>query len=161
MRTRLLLIATIVFSLDGLTKWLVKRTIPVDSSVEVIPGVFRLTHLENPGIAFSMFADSAGPWPNRFLVLLSIAAVVVVGALLWKRGRVMSRANLALALFLGGTLGNLYDRATRGMVTDFLDVFIGSHHWPAFNVADSAIVIGALLLLSQIFLAPREEKMAG
>jgi len=161
MHKYLLLIATIVFSLDGFTKWLVKTTIPLDGSIEVIPGLFHITHLENRGVAFSMFADSPGPWLSRFLVLLSLAAVVLVGILLWKRGTVMNRTTVALALFLGGTLGNLYDRLTRGQVTDFLDVFVGSHHWPAFNVADSAIVAGALLLISQIFLAPQEEKMAG
>lgn len=161
MHKYLLLIATIVFSLDGFTKWLVKTTIPLDGGIEVIPGLFHITHLENRGVAFSMFADSPGPWLSRFLVLLSLAAVVLVGILLWKRGTVMNRTTVALALFLGGTLGNLYDRLTRGQVTDFLDVFVGSHHWPAFNVADSAIVAGALLLISQIFLAPQEEKMAG
>jgi signal peptidase II len=161
MRKYLLLISLAVFSLDALTKWLVKTTIPLDSSIDVIPGLFRLTHLENRGAAFSMFADSLGPWPNRLLALLSLAAVVVVSLFLWKRGKRMSRITLALALFLGGTLGNLYDRLTRGVVTDFLDVFVGSHHWPAFNVADSAIVAGVLLMISQIFLAQQEGKVAG
>jgi signal peptidase II len=161
MHNYLLFIAAVVFALDGFTKWWVKTTIPVDTSINVIPGLFRLTHLENRGVAFSMFADSPGPWPNRLLVLVSFAAVVLIGTLLWKRGQVMNRTTFSLALFLGGTLGNLYDRLTRGMVTDFLDFFVGSHHWPAFNVADSAIVVGVLLLISEILLPPQKEKVPG
>ena len=153
-----LLIAAAVFLLDALTKRWVKATIPLNGSIEVIPGLFRLTHLENTGAAFSMFADSPGPWPNRLLVLFGLTAMVVIGIFLWRRGRGMNRTNLSLALFLGGTLGNLFDRVTRGQVTDFLDVFIGHHHWPPFNVADSAVVLGALLLLSEIVWTPRRDK---
>jgi len=159
MRKYLLLISLAVFSVDAFTKWLVKTTIPLENSIDVIPGFFRLTHLENKGAAFSMFGDSAGLWPNRVFALLALGAVVVIGILLWKRGQRMSRANVALALFIGGTLGNLYDRLMRGRVTDFLDFFVGSHHWPAFNVADSAIVVGVLLLISGIFQAHKDEAL--
>jgi signal peptidase II len=155
MRKCHLLIAALVLTLDRFSKWLVVRKIPLYGGVDVIPGLFRITHLENPGAAFSLFADFSGPWTNWLLELFSLAAVVVIAVLLWRS------ANVSLALVLGGTLGNLWDRLGRGRVTDFLDLFIGTHHWPPFNVADSAIVAGALLMLSKIFLAPQGKKAAG
>ncbi|HMF90492.1 MAG TPA: signal peptidase II, partial [Candidatus Angelobacter sp.] len=80
----------------------------------------------------------------------------VVSLFLWKSGGKLNPTTIALSLILGGALGNLWDRVTKGTITDFLDFYIGSHHFPAFNIADSAVVIGGLLLLSPIFLTPRE-----
>jgi signal peptidase II len=151
MRKYLLLISGAILALDLLTKSLVKQRIPLYGDVDIIPGLFRLTHLENTGAAFSLFADSASPWVGRMLVLFSLAALAVISYLLWQRGATIDLASIALALFLAGTLGNLCDRLVRGKVTDFLDFYIGSHHWPPFNVADSAIVLGALLLAGRVF----------
>jgi signal peptidase II len=146
MRKYLLFISAVIFALDALTKWLVRQKIPLDGNIDIIPGLFRLTHLENTGAAFSLFADSPGPWAGRFLVLFSLIALVVISVLLWRNGTVINVTTVSLALFLGGTLGNLCDRLVRGRVTDFLDFYVSPHHWPPFNVADSAIVVGALLL---------------
>jgi signal peptidase II len=157
MRRYLLLISAIVFALDAFTKWLVKEKLPLESNIDLIPGLFRLTHLENPGAAFSLFADSPGPWPGRVLVLFSLIALVVISVLLWRHGTAINVTTVSLALFLGGTLGNLCDRMLRGRVTDFLDFYVGPHHWPPFNVADSAIVVGALLLAGKVFFASRKE----
>ncbi len=154
MRKYLLLISGLIFALDGFTKWLVKAKIPLYGSVDVIPGLFRITHLENTGAAFSLFADSPGPWAGRLLIVFSLTALVVISILLC----VISVTTVSLALFLGGTLGNLCDRLAQGRVTDFLDVYVGAHHWPPFNIADSAIVVGALLLAWRALFAPARAK---
>ncbi|HZE25636.1 MAG TPA: signal peptidase II [Blattabacteriaceae bacterium] len=146
MPKRPLLIALAVLLLDRLTKWAIAQTIPLEDAVNIIPGFFRLTHLENTGAAFSLFADSPSPFRTTLLIGFSVAALAVVSVLLWKDRTIFHSGTLALSLILGGALGNLWDRVSDGKVTDFLDFYIGAHHWPPFNVADSAIVIGALLL---------------
>ncbi len=147
---RHLLIALAVLLLDRFTKWLVIRNIALDDSISIIPGLFRLTHLENPGAAFSIFAESVSPYRTALLVVISLAALAVVGLLLWTRRSSFSVTTVALSLIMGGALGNLWDRVMSGKVTDFLDFYIGSHHWPPFNIADSAIVVGALLLMTRM-----------
>lgn len=147
MLKRHLLIALAVFVLDRVTKLVIMKTIVLDDAISIIPGFFRLTHLENPGAAFSLFAESTSPFRTALLVLFSLAALIVVGVLLWKDRNQFNIVTLSLSLILGGAVGNLWDRLTDGKVTDFLDFYIGIHHWPPFNVADSAIVVGAILLL--------------
>lgn len=159
MRKYHILIATLVVVLDRLTKWIIAQNIMPNDSVDVIPGLFRLTHVQNQGAAFGLFSDSPSEWKVAMLILFSVAALAVVSALLWKNGNAMNTTAIALSLVFGGALGNLWDRVASGRVIDFLDFYIGRHHWPAFNIADSAIVVGALLLLSEIFLAPQEEKV--
>jgi signal peptidase II len=158
MRKYHLIIATLVIGLDRFTKWLVAERISLHDSVDVIPGMFRLTHVQNPGAAFGLFSESPSEWKVAMLILFSVAALAVVSALLWKNGNAMNATAIALSLVFGVAMGNLWDRVASGRVIDFLDFYVGSHHWPAFNLADSAIVIGAVLLLSEIFLAPQEEK---
>jgi signal peptidase II len=147
MPKRPLLIALAVLLLDRITKRVVAQTIPLDDAINIVPGFFRLTHLENTGAAFSLFADSTSPFRTTLLIVFSVAALAVVSVLLWKDRRIFHSGTLALSLILGGALGNLWDRLVDGKVTDFLDFYLGAHHWPPFNVADSAIVVGALLLL--------------
>lgn len=158
MRKYHIMIAAVVVVLDRLTKALVAQRISLHDSVDVVPGLFRLTHVQNPGAAFGLFSESSSEWKVAMLILFSVAALAVVSALLWKNGKAMNATAIALSLVFGGALGNLWDRVLSGRVIDFLDFYIGSHHWPAFNIADSAIVVGALLLLSEIFLSPHEEK---
>jgi signal peptidase II len=158
MRKYHIIIATLIVLCDRMTKWLVAEKIALSDSIDVIPGVFRLTHVQNQGAAFGLFADYPSEWKVAMLILFSVAALAVVSALLWKNGNAMNTTAIALSLVFGGALGNLWDRVVSGRVIDFLDFYVGSHHWPAFNIADSAIVVGALLLLSEIFLAPQEEK---
>src|SRR5579864_749635 len=157
MRTYLLLISASVLVLDRLTKWLVIAKIPLYHEIDVIPGLFRLTHLENPGAAFSLFAETPGPWPGRLLIAFSIAAACVLAYFIWKAGDRLGPLTVCLALFLGGTLGNLWDRILHGRVTDFLDFYVGAHHWPPFNVADSAMVVAATLLAGQVLFGSRKE----
>jgi signal peptidase II len=150
MRRFHLLIAFLVVVLDRATKWIVSRDIPLHDGKQVIPGFFRITHVENRGAAFGLFADSPTQWKIAMLVLFSIVALVVVSTLLWRNSHSMSTTGIGLALILGGALGNLWDRLLNGRVVDFLLFYVGQYQWPAFNVADSAIVVGAGLLVIEI-----------
>lgn len=108
----------------------------------VIPGVFNIVYTRNPGAAFGLLKDA--PEFVRTIVLIGISTVIlgVIAWMLWKE----STGRWPLALIFGGAAGNLYDRLVYGSVTDFIQVFIGSYEWPSFNIADSAITIGAVLL---------------
>lgn len=150
MRKFHLLIAAFVVVLDRVAKLAVERKIPLHDGIQIIPGFFRLTHLENRGAAFGLFADSSSRWTVGTLVLFSVVALLVVSMLLWKNSHTLSTTGVGLSLILGGAIGNLWDRLTAGHVTDFLLFYVKSYQWPAFNVADSAIVIGAGLLVYEI-----------
>lgn len=160
MPKRPLLIALAVLLLDRITKWAIAQTIPLEDAVNIIPGFFRLTHLENTGAAFSLFADSSSPFRTALLIAFSVAALAVVSVLLWKDRHVFHSGTLALSLILGGAVGNLWDRVYTGKVTDFLDFYIGVHHWPPFNVADSAIVVGAALLFMRMLRKDHQSQAA-
>lgn len=151
MRWLMFVIAAMVVLLDRVTKlWIVAHIQP-GHAIVVIPKVFRLTHVLNSGAAFSMFEGSTSPTLVRnVLIGFSIFAVVVVLSLIWKMGRSATLTSVALALILGGAIGNLYDRVRFAYVVDFLEVHIVHYHWPDFNVADSAIVVGACLLLLEM-----------
>jgi len=153
MRKYFFLIAALVLLLDRLTKRVVAANIPLYHNVPVIPGLFRLYHVENPGAAFGLFAEPTAQWKVGALVMFSVLALIVVLALLWKNGHCFSTMTVGLSFILGGAMGNLWDRVFTGHVVDFLDFYIDSYHWPAFNVADSAIVVGAILLVSKIIFA--------
>ena len=150
MRKYFFFIAVIVLLLDRLAKWAIASNIALHDSVVVIPGFLRLTHVQNTGAAFGLFAESSVQWKVGALVSFSILALVIVSALLWKNSHSLSTTTIGLSLILGGTMGNLWDRMVSGHVVDFLDFYVGSYHWPAFNVADSAIVVGAILLVAEI-----------
>ncbi len=156
------LLAMVVLCLDRVSKWYVARDIALHDTVKVITNFFYITHEENRGAAFSLFADSPSQWKMGMLVLFSMVALVIVLGLLWRSSHTMTTTGVGLALILGGALGNLWDRLTSGRVVDFLLVYLGSYPWPAFNVADSAIVIGAGLLVSEVLFSksPAAEKSA-
>ena len=145
-----LFIALTVVLLDRWTKRIVARRIPLYQHIQIIPGFFRLTHTENTGAAFSLFADSTAPWKTGFLIGFSVIALVVVSILLWKNNHAHVITGVALSLIMGGALGNLWDRITSGRVVDFLLVYVKVYQWPVFNLADSAIVVGAGLLVLEI-----------
>src|SRR5271169_5181878 len=150
MRRFHLMIALLVVVLDRATKWLIAKDLSLHDYRQVIPGFFRITHIENRGAAFGLFADSPAQWKIGMLVLFSIVALVVVSTLLWRNSHAMTTTGIGLALILGGAVGNLWDRLLNGRVVDFLLFYIGQYQWPAFNVADSAIVVGAGLLVIEI-----------
>jgi signal peptidase II len=120
---------------------------------EVVRHFIYLVHSRNPGIAFSFFADSHSPWLR---IVLVGGALVVICALAWLlvTGQGGAVTCAGLALLLGGATGNVTDRIIHGAVTDFLEVWIGGYRWPAFNVADSAITIGAILLILDLIFSP-------
>jgi signal peptidase II len=147
----LLLISALVFVADRLTKTWVAHHIVLGGAIPVIPRVLRITHWTNDGAAFSMFADSASPHAVRIgLIVFTLLAATVVFIALLRLGNRITLATVALALILGGAIGNVHDRIAYGSVVDFIEVHINiyhwHYHWPDFNVADSSIVIGACLL---------------
>jgi len=150
-RWLMVVIAALVVVLDRLSKLWVEAHIKLGGAIKVIPNVFRLTHVLNTGAAFSMFEGATSPnLVRNMLVGFSVLAVLVVMGLLWKMGRTITMTSVALSLILGGAIGNLYDRIRFAYVVDFLEVHIYHYHWPDFNVADSAIVVGACLLLLEM-----------
>jgi len=153
MRTYHFLIALLVVVLDRTSKWVVMTHISLHDGIQIIPGFFRLTHEENRGAAFSLFADSPAQWKMVLLVSFSVLALIVVSTLLWRNSHALASTGVGLALIMGGAIGNLWDRLLHGRVIDFLLFYLGRYQWPAFNVADSAIVVGASLLAFEILSA--------
>lgn len=152
----LLAVSALVLVLDQLTKIYVDRTMELYSSITVIEGFFNITYLRNKGAAFGILADSA--WRLPFFLLVSTIAVAVILVVI-KRMRDDQVLNVAsLSLIFSGALGNLIDRVRLGEVIDFLDVHWRGHHWPAFNIADSAICVGVFLLAIEMFQEERREK---
>ncbi|HKV78908.1 MAG TPA: signal peptidase II [Candidatus Sulfotelmatobacter sp.] len=149
-RTTHFLIALFVIFLDRWTKHLAATRLAMYSHIQVIPGFFRITHTENTGAAFSLFADSPSHWKTAMLISFSVVAMIVVSVLLWKQSRALTMTGIALSLILGGAVGNLWDRVASGRVVDFLLFYVKSYQWPVFNLADSAIVVGASLLVLEI-----------
>ena len=153
-------IAAAVVLLDRLTKEVIKSHFSAWESITVIPGFFNIVHTENPGIAFGMLADLVSPWRDVLLVGFSLAVLLVISAVLVRPDPAGAHGPLlraGLALVMGGAFGNLYDRLVHKTVTDFVELHWGAYYFPAFNVADSAITIGACLLLLDMWRA-REKK---
>jgi signal peptidase II len=142
--------------LDRITKRLIETRLSFTDSVRVIPGFFDIIRAQNQGAAFGLFNDSSFEWRTVALVLVSAVAVVVMSILLWNARRLDGRVVAGLALVLGGAAGNEIDRVSSGRVTDFLLFYIGPYQWPAFNVADSGIVIGCGLLLLDMLRPKRQ-----
>ena len=150
-RPILLLVSALVILFDRLSKdWIVKHLQP-GHVIQVIPGIFNISHVLNTGAAFSLMENLPANTVRLGLISFSILAAIIVFTMLWRTGRALTLTSVALALILGGALGNLYDRIRFHHVVDFLAVKIVHYHWPDFNVADSCIVIGACLLLLEIF----------
>jgi signal peptidase II len=145
-------VAAVILVLDQITKNLIKAHVSAWQTLVVIPGFFNIVHAENPGMAFSLLADASGLWRNILLIGLSFSVAGFISILLLRGGATQHwLVRLGLALVLGGALGNLYDRAVHGTVTDFVEIYAGTHFFPAFNVADSAISVGAALLILDIW----------
>lgn len=148
------LTAAVVFVLDRVTKVIVDQRLGAWDTIPLIPGIFNLVHAENRGAAFSLLADAPEQLRRAVLVGLSAAVLAFLLVMIW---RLASPTRwlvwFPLGLVLGGAVGNLYDRVLRGSVTDFLQVFLGSYEWPSFNVADSAISVGACLILLEMWMS--------
>jgi signal peptidase II len=153
----LLLISAVVIVADRLTKNWVSAHIPLGGAIPIIPRFLRITHWTNEGAAFSLFADTASPHVVRWaLVAFTLVAVLAIFIVLLRLGNLLTLTTVALALILGGAIGNVHDRIVYGSVIDFIEIHILSYHWPDFNVADSAVVTGACLLLLDSILPHRK-----
>jgi len=149
-------LAAAVFALDRLTKWIIETRVGFIDRHVIIPDFFEIVHSQNRGAAFGLFAESTSEWRTVLLIGFSAVALVALIVMLWRTPRLDRMTAIALALILGGAMGNVFDRVRWGTVTDFLLFYIGQYQWPAFNAADSAIVIGSSLLLLD-FLKPKRQ----
>lgn len=157
---RWLWVSLAVLAADRATKFAIEHTSPFFRH-SVISDIFVLVHSENPGIAFSMFSESKSAWLAPVLVLISVAVMALIAWMIVK-GRVGgAAAQCGLALILGGAAGNALDRVIHGSVTDFLEVRLWTYIWPAFNLADSAITVGAALVLYELLFGAQQSVAAG
>jgi signal peptidase II len=154
--------AAAIVAADRVSKAYIRASITPYDSVSVVPGWFRIVHTENPGAAFGVLADCDPRLRTVLLVGVAVIVLCVVTGALWNRRGALSSsfARFGLSLILGGAVGNLVDRVTRGTVTDFLELYRGGWSFPAFNVADSAITIGSVLLMLDVLCAPRKPTAA-
>jgi signal peptidase II len=152
-RLRWLILTFVVVFLDRVLKAAIEAKTIEGWRNELVHNFIYLVHSKNTGIAFSIFADGA-PWTRYVLIVGSLIVIAILAWYLVAGSTVSGRAAAGLALLLGGATGNLTDRILRGGVTDFFEVWFGSYRYPAFNVADSAITIGAILILLDV-LVPR------
>ncbi len=156
------LIIFAVAALDRASKLYIRASVSPWEMIPVIPGIFNIVHAENPGAAFSVLADAPEFWRTVLLVGVSLSVMGIIGVMLWRLPPAASALmSTSLALVFGGALGNVWDRIFRGTVTDFVQVFLGSYEFPSFNVADSAITIGAALLVIDLWRgrkAPRDSR---
>ena len=154
-------LAAAVVLLDRGTKVLIKAHFSPWDTWTVVPGIFNIVHTENPGIAFGLLADASNYWWRSVVLIgFSVTVLIAVSTVLLRPANVAALGGLlrtGLSLVMGGAAGNLYDRIVNGTVTDFVEIHAGPYFFPAFNVADSAITIGACLLLLDMW-RTRERK---
>jgi len=156
-RLRWLALTFAVVLLDRLSKAVIEAKTSEGWRHELVRNFIYLVHSENPGIAFSMFAGSNAHWMRFALIAGSLVVIAILAWYLVAGSGVSTRAAAGLALLLGGATGNVTDRIMHGGVTDFFEVLFGSYHYPAFNLADSAITIGAILILVDVILPLKQQ----
>ncbi|MBL7178734.1 MAG: signal peptidase II [Pseudomonadota bacterium] len=147
---KLAVVAGAVIVFDQITKAVILNNLPLYNSVAVIPGLFSLTHIHNPGGAFGFLASQSSNVRNTIFILIATLAVGLIFYFYRQTPKTHPLLASGFALIFGGALGNLIDRLRFGKVVDFLDFYIGNYHWPAFNVADSAISVGVTIFLFHI-----------
>ncbi len=148
----LVFIALIILAADQASKYAVMLELPLSRGLEIIPGYLNIVHVRNPGVVFGMMSEGASHWRVAFLIFVSLMALAIVIWMVRTSPRIEWPLLLAYSLFFGGALGNLIDRIRFGEVIDFVDVHWGTLHWPAFNVADSALTVGAGLFIIHFIL---------
>ncbi|HEY0703774.1 MAG TPA: signal peptidase II [Candidatus Acidoferrales bacterium] len=159
-RPLLLALAVAALAADQLSKFAVDKFVMPGSQRVIIPGFLNVLHTTNPGVAFGLFADSESSWKPLILIGFS---VLVIAMLIWLLATNRAGGHLGqcgIALILGGATGNVLDRFLRHRVTDFIDFYFRGYHWYTFNIADSAIVIGAALVVLELFRDGRETTQA-
>ena len=141
------LLIVLIFALDQVTKQMIVAGFQLGESLTVIPGFFSITYLRNRGGAFGLLAELPDAWRVTFFVVFAVATVAALVQVLRGTARADLVMRLAITSVIGGAIGNLWDRIRYGEVVDFLDVFVRNWHWPAFNVADSFISCGVVLIV--------------
>jgi signal peptidase II len=132
---------------DQVTKYWIMQSMRLHESIPIIPNLFSLTYIRNPGAAFGLLAGSSNAFRMVFFGITSLFALALLGTILFRLPEKDWVGQMSIAGILGGAIGNLIDRLRFGEVIDFLDVYVESYHWPAFNVADSAITVGVACLI--------------
>ena len=143
-------VMALVVPLDQITKFYISSSMSLHDSFPVIDGLFNITYVRNTGAAFGFLAKASPMIRCTFLIAVTVAVILLIIYYIWKIKAEEKLFVFPLSLILGGAVGNLIDRVHFGYVIDFLDFYIGSYHWPAFNVADSAISIGAIILIFEV-----------
>ena len=161
MKSRFLVLSALVLAVDQWSKWWIEATLEQHERLPVVPGFFDLVHVQNTGIAFGLFPAGRELLGTLLLTALGCAALTVVSVYFRQTSEREPLLLLSLSLVLGGAVGNLVDRILLRAVTDFLDVYIGAHHWPAFNVADSGVTVGIVLMLAYSFWPSMRRKRSG
>ncbi len=154
----LLITFAVVLFLDQYTKSVVEKNLPLHQRVEVIHGFFNLTHVRNPGGAFGILGGRRGPWGSVFFVGVSALAIASILFFFWRIKEDEKNLALSFSLVLAGAVGNLLDRLRYGEVVDFLEFYVSSFYWPAFNIADSAICIGIGLMAIEMLFSDHKKK---
>jgi signal peptidase II len=161
MRNKYHLVALLIFIIDHVSKWIVDATLYPHQTVDIIPGYLCLSRVYNSGVAFGFFDNVESPWKPYILAAMAVLAIVVIFIYSIRTSREQKLLQVALAIIMGGILGNFVDRVFRGYVVDFIDFHIHeAFHWPTFNIADSAITIGIALLLIDTLRNPAAEDVA-
>jgi signal peptidase II len=150
----------LVLGLDQISKAYIDATMTLHQSYPVIEGFFSITYVRNPGAAFGFLADASPLFRYIFFLAITLTAIAMILHYIRKTAQDERGSVFSLSLILAGAVGNLIDRIRFGEVIDFLDVYAGTHHWPAFNVADSAISVGAVLLFLELFRRGKERQAA-
>jgi signal peptidase II len=155
-----IVLSAAIVAADQITKQLVARHLELHDSREILSGLVSLTHVRNRGAAFGFLSNADLPYQAILFSLLSLAALGAIAVYAFKLPAAQKAPQIALSLIMGGAVGNLIDRMVHGYVIDFVDVYWRSHHWPAFNVADSCISIGVGILILDLLRAPAEASTA-
>jgi signal peptidase II len=156
----LIVVCLLVLFLDQWTKMTVQRSLSLYQRIEVIHGFFNLVHVRNTGGAFGIFGGEGGGVGSLFFVVVSVVAIGSILILLIRLKEDEMIISLSLSFILSGAVGNLIDRLWHGEVVDFLDFYVSSYHWPAFNIADSAICVGIGLMILALFVKDHKKKIA-
>ena len=156
----LALVSAITVLIDQATKLQIVQSMRLHESIPVVPDFFSITYIRNPGAAFGILASSSNGFRLVFFVLTSVFALVLLGTILYRLKSDDWGGQLSVAAVFGGAIGNLLDRVRFGEVIDFLDVYVGAYHWPAFNVADAAISVGVCFLAFHLAFEKHEPEPA-
>lgn len=148
-KTSLFIVIFIIIT-DQIVKFIVRDSLVLFQSVEIIQGIFNITHIRNPGAAFGILGEKSKLIRLTFLIGASVGAIGLV-IFFYIKSKILP-ARIGLSLVAGGAVGNLIDRILFGEVTDFLDVYLGSYHWPAFNIADASITLGVGITIYAMYL---------